>query len=451
MDRRSGRTHGVVRISGTRLQPSGNRPATAPAHDTPHDDAIAGGPAACARAGARVATSPGEATAVSATQLGSGLATGSHSVFAGALAFETVRGCAGLDSILGEWRRLEGSFANASFCNRSGWFRAYLHGLAAAPDEILFVVARRSGELVLVLPLHAKIRSVAGLKFRILASVIDPHLRLADALIDPRMDAVELMGSMVRWLREQRAVAWDMLNMSMVPASSPAIQGLIGAEPDLTLNGYRFTTLIDCDGPYEDTTRAISGAFKRNLRRLARRAEASDGLEFQSFREYADLPDALARFLEVEASGWKGERGLHSAIKYHAATVDFYQQLVEEFGRDGRCVINLVRYGARDAAGQLCLFVDGVLYILKIGYDEQFASISPGNLLLEHTLRACCADPNVRALSFVTDPTWSHHWRPRLIGLAEVELAGATWRGRLFHGLKRLGRRWLTRRRVPQD
>jgi CelD/BcsL family acetyltransferase involved in cellulose biosynthesis len=436
-----------------RHQRSQGCPAEHRAHDAQSEGAIPDrtGAGAGARAGAGPGASQDAATLVSETRVRSGFATESSSVVAGALAFEIVRGCAGLDSILTEWRRLEASFPNASFCNRAGWFRAYLHGLAAAPDEILFVVGRRTGDLVLVLPLHARIRSVAGLKFRVLASVIDPHLRLADALIDPRIDAGELMESMVRWLRTQNEVAWDMLNLSMVPASSPAIQGLIRAEPDLTLNAYRFTTLIDCDGPYEDTTRAISGAFKRNLRRLGRRAQASDGLEFQSFRGYADLRGALARFLEVEASGWKGERGLHSAIKYNAATVDFYEQLVEEFGRDGRCVINLMRFGGNDAAGQFCLFVDGVLYILKIGYDEQFASISPGNLLLEHTLRACCADPDVRALSFVTDPTWSHHWRPRLIGLAEVELAGASLRGRLFHGLKRLGRRWLGRRRVPQE
>lgn len=354
---------------------------------------------------------------------------------------EFARGRGGLEAIANEWLNLEAAGPNPAFCNRVAWFRAYLHRLADRPEEIVFVLGRSGDRLVLVLPMRMNVRRIAGLRVRILQSVIDKHLNLADGLMDPSVDPAHTMRNLVRAMRKQQSFDWDAMRLAHVPVGSRVAVGLTQTNVGLSLKYEdRATTLIDCNRTFEDAASAIPGAFRRNLRRLARRASSTGGLSYESYARTEVLHDALSRFLQVEAHSWKGRHGTGSAIALRAEVEDFYRQLVDQFGPRGQCVINLLRHGSQDAAAQFCLQTDGVLHILKIGFDEAHAEVAPGHLLMEHTLRTACEDETIRALSFVTHPTWSHLWRPKIIPLQAIHVFNTTPTGALMYQGNRIHR-----------
>jgi hypothetical protein len=69
-------------------------------------------------------------------------------------------------------------------------------------------------------------------------------------------------------------------------------------------------------------------------------------------------------------------------------------------------------------AAQFCVTIGGAWYLLKIGYDEQYAKYSPGSLLLEDVLIRLCADREVNVANLASDASWHLNWNPRSLEMA---------------------------------
>jgi hypothetical protein len=118
-------------------------------------------------------------------------------------------------------------------------------------------------------------------------------------------------------------------------------------------------------------------------------------------------------FLRIEASGWKGAAGAGTAVVLAQERVGFFRSLVENFAPQGRIFINVMRFGERLIAAQFCITDSDTLYVLKQGYDEDFAPFAPGNALLEHLVRWCYATRRFRAINQVGRPRWFQDWKPQ--------------------------------------
>jgi hypothetical protein len=93
--------------------------------------------------------------------------------------------------------------------------------------------------------------------------------------------------------------------------------------------------------------------------------------------------------------------------------------------------------------------------ILKIGYDERYSKVAPGQLLIEHTLERCCDDPGIAQLNLVSGTAWHRDWRPISVPLQQGYLAIDRWSGplliamlRLRFGYARRLARWLRGQRA---
>jgi CelD/BcsL family acetyltransferase involved in cellulose biosynthesis len=243
-------------------------------------------------------------------------------------------------------------------------------------------------------------------------------------------------------------VAWDVLLLDKVPQRSASYR-LLSAEPP-----SRVVSDITGSSAYlptesEDTALgAVSSSFKRNLRRLAKRAEETAPLRYKVCDTLPELDQAFPQFLDVEASGWKGTCGTCTAIAQDTSVVSFYRELMKRFGARGQCIITQLIHGDNVVASQFGLLVDGTLNILKIGYREDHAWFAPGNLVMERTIRWCCAHPDVHELSFVTCPPWGHLWKPQEELVASFRIFNPTLKGRLLHGGLHTKRRYDQWRRA---
>lgn len=310
------------------------------------------------------------------------------------------------------------------------WYRSYLETLEADEQSVSFYVFYRQQSPMAIFPLRHGHLQLNGITLRCLELPRHPHMYLRDFVCDASEASAGLLFPLVSYLRRQTETPWDLIYMSHVPEVSAISLAMrlkvypLGISKSMGRSSY-----IPCGGSYDAVTQNMSGTFRRNLRRLARRAEQAGPLELQVCRTPEELRRAFPAFLEVEASGWKGDVGAGSAIACRLDLVEFYRNMMEYFSAMGACVINLLAQNGTCIAGQFCVQMDGTLNILKIGYHEAYSEIAPGNLLMNRVLEASCSSGTIKAVSFVTDPVWCRPWRPSSIELFNHYLFNRTWRG----------------------
>jgi CelD/BcsL family acetyltransferase involved in cellulose biosynthesis len=350
------------------------------------------------------------------------------------LIFETYQGLEGLESLAPAWSALVESMPGARFAHYPEWYRAYLCSLESDPSRVWFIGAYQHQKLIGVFPLQFQKYVVKGMQPRVFGTIDDDEMQSCDFVFRRTAENAGLLYEFTQWLRKQRKIRWDELRLRKVREDSAIAHSARARLPSATImlchdgSGY-----FQTGGTYDLATESMSGTFKRNLRRLARRAEETAPLRLQSYRRSDELHDAFEIFLQIEASGWKGDAGSSSAIRCRPAMLAFYRAVVNEFGPRDACVINVLWHGGRPVAGQFCLHIGATLNILKIGFSDEHASFAPGNLLLERTIRMACEERNIDIVSLVNNPSWARNFKPLSLGVWSYCAPNWTVRGALIH------------------
>lgn len=355
------------------------------------------------------------------------------------------RGVEGLAGLRETWRRVESSLTGRRFFHLYAWYRGYLECLERDPGSVLFCVMSRGSEPVAVFPLKRGTRRVCGLPMRVLEIPTHDHIDLGDFIFAKTADNAVLLRTLLRHLRRGSGGGWDLLELPHALEDSAAGFALRRAPPLLWRSiPVRNSNYADCAMDYEQVAARYDGHFRRNLRRLGRRAREMGTLQFHSYRTVEDIHAHFDEFVRVEAAGWKGQGGTNTAIACDAAGGRFYKALVDGFGAAGQCMLNLLTLDGKCIAGQLCLAVDGTVYILKIGFDEAYSAIAPGNLIMEELFRYCAGDGQIGAISFVTGKDWNYLWGAKSLQVYDHRIFNRAsirgWIGYLLCRLKDLAR-----------
>jgi hypothetical protein len=179
-----------------------------------------------------------------------------------------------------------------------------------------------------------------------------------------------------------------------LPADSPAIRALRRA----FVRGYVVERPAgSC--PVIEPRLGLSARLRSDLRRARRRAEALGAVEV----ELSASADALEEAFRVEAAGWKGRQG--TALLDDPPRADFYRRYGRRAAVAGTLRVALLRIGDRPAAMQIAVERDGALWLLKIGYADEFARCSPGHLLLEQIVGL-----GLRVELLGTSASWTRAW-----------------------------------------
>lgn len=344
----------------------------------------------------------------------------------------------GLKALWPQWQELVAATPDACFLHAPAWYRCYLDALAEAPEKILFVGIFRAARLIAVLPLELRVRRFGPLPIRVLGTLQSNHLNLSDMVLPPEAAQAGVLRELLAWLRQQRELRWDVLHFNKIAAGSLLDQALQHAPPAAAISEcFAHSACFDTRGNYEAATRQMSGSFRRNLRRLSRRAAEAAPLRWESISDPLLLPDAFDEFLGLEASGWKGEQGEGSAIRCDPALLRYYRELLGSSGPQGRYRIILIRLGEQAIAAQLVVQSGRTLHLLKIGNSEAHAQLSPGHLGLEQTLQQACADKDIDTVSLITGPAWAQIWKPECHPVSSHLIPNSTLRGFLWAQLLR--------------
>ena len=153
----------------------------------------------------------------------------------------------------------------------------------------------------------------------------------------------------------------------------------------------------------------------KELRRQRRRLEEKGAVTFVSAHEPAAIAPALADYLMLEASGWKGRAG--TAARQSADVLHFVQSAVAALAAEERVRIDRLTRGDMPLAAAITLRAGDRAWFWKIAYDEAHASASPGVQLTLDLTKQLLADENLAqtdSCATADHPMIDHLWRERL-------------------------------------
>jgi CelD/BcsL family acetyltransferase involved in cellulose biosynthesis len=187
--------------------------------------------------------------------------------------------------------------------------------------------------------------------------------------------------------------------------------------------------------------KGLNTNFRRNLRKAHNRSTRDHEAKFRTFAAPdAASPHLLQQFLDLEAAGWKGAAG--TAIKCEPHLLAFYSTLARGLSDRGWLEWHFLEFDGEPAAGIYAVRFGRSLVLPKVAYNEKYARLGPGNLLLYHVIARSYADDGIDEINCLTDMPWHDSWqvekdeysdmlitpyrfRPVVVGMAEIELPAA--------------------------
>ncbi|WP_424138116.1 GNAT family N-acetyltransferase [Roseomonas chloroacetimidivorans] len=152
----------------------------------------------------------------------------------------------------------------------------------------------------------------------------------------------------------------------------------------------------------------LSSTRRADLRRKRRRAERMGPVVVEAASPALDDVDAyMGRFLQLEASGWKGSAG--SAILL-SGKESFFRPYARTLAAQGKLRMFFLSIAGVDAAARMAIQHDNWLWELKIAYNESLHQCSPGMLLTYETIQHACKE-GLAGLEFLgLVAAWNDFW-----------------------------------------
>ena len=231
---------------------------------------------------------------------------------------------------------------------------------------------------------------------RVLTIPPGPHRYLATPVID-RACLDETLDAMLDALaadpRLPKIAALDAMS-----TESPTMEALArvlaarGSAPCVLEQFRRPKLASNLDGK-SYLEKALSSSSRKKLRQHRRRLAEKGALTTVVATEPDDVRRALEDFMQMEASGWKGQQG--TALLCDAGNAAFMRKAIVNMAALGCASIHALYLDRKPVSMQIVVRAGSAAFTWKTAYDEQFHEFSPGMLLLEDYTTAFLADKSI--------------------------------------------------------
>jgi Acetyltransferase (GNAT) domain len=272
----------------------------------------------------------------------------------------------------------------------------------------------------------------------------DPYGTLCTPLLDREMPD-EAAGRLMDQARNAGAHALILRDVTLDGAVMKTFTRVLehgGMRPRVLQSHAR--ACLDATRDADELLRDALGSKKlKELRRQRHRMAEHGEVGFEVAQTPGDVARALETFLNLEASGWKAQRG--TALTQDEGDAAFIRRAVTALAEHGQCEIATLRAGDTPVAAAIVLrHLDRAFYF-KLGVDERFAKFSPGVQLTLDLTRHLCADPAIAMVDSMAAPDHpmiNPIWRGRLaIGDVLIPLRRNDPTAALIHAAMRLRQR----------
>lgn len=273
-----------------------------------------------------------------------------------------------------------------------------LPALRAQGEGGEFISIWDEGRLIGLFPFERR-RRFKGLPVATLSSWRHSAYLLCTPLV--RADAaLECLRALLRWIATQGDAS--VLELRYLPADGPFRRAL-DAVASTVVTTQQFSRALLIKGASAETymERAMSAQLRKQLRRKERRL-MERGMTTINIGPGGDASAEIERFLELEASGWKGREG--GALAASEENLGFGRAVLQEASRRGRLHMVGIDCDGRPVARRCSLIAGDGSYAFKTAYDESFAAYSPGVIAEVLSLRGFHRLDGVEWMDSYTEP-----------------------------------------------
>lgn len=298
------------------------------------------------------------------------------------------------------------------------WCQACVDGLPGIGEIRPFFVSKQ-GRLLAIAPL-------------VLRPGLAPRFELIGVrqLHEP-MDFVYTGSQPLATLCDQLAGQRIPINLQRVPRHSPLL-----AELRRAFNGRGWlhvsaTTpypFLDLDETWRSPENHFNAGRRSDFRRARRHAEQAGVLRFELLQPKQETLDHfLAEAYDAELHGWKGSQG--TALAIDPLRADFYRRYFHACAQQGILRMAFMRLDGKAIAMQISVFLNNRLWLLKIGYNEAYARMSPGTLLMLEVVRQAARD-GTQSIEFLgsVEP-WTELWTKEVRECEHIRVYPRGWPG----------------------
>lgn len=171
----------------------------------------------------------------------------------------------------------------------------------------------------------------------------------------------------------------------------------------------RITAYVDLSDDAMTFEARMSGSRRGALRRKAKAMQRAGTVHFEAFTPSVDdLPSLLAEIQRVESSGWKGRSG--TSIVDDQRMGRFVDAWARSFAERGMLRVFFLSLDRKVIAVRLNASAGDTLFELKIGYDESYAHLAPGIVLMHEILCHSC-EVGLKRYEFLGSyESWQDYW-----------------------------------------
>lgn len=151
-------------------------------------------------------------------------------------------------------------------------------------------------------------------------------------------------------------------------------------------------------------------SLERDLRRARKKARqyGTSHVEMICGDDQAHLQEYLNELLRVEASGWKGRN--KTAILSNKNRKQFFWNFASSASNDGTLRLFFLMLDEKAVAVQYGVESANAFWLLNIGYDERYSDCSPGNLLLEESIKYAVQNDLIHYNLLGKEEPWTRRW-----------------------------------------
>jgi CelD/BcsL family acetyltransferase involved in cellulose biosynthesis len=288
----------------------------------------------------------------------------------------------GFDLLADEWDDLLQRSINAPFFMRYIYQRAWWRYLGN-DDLLLMTIRTDDGQLVGLAPFYGKtnLKDQRELSFVGCVDVSD----YLDLLVDK--DHVEPVHQTLLDCLSDSHLAWDKLYLCSLPYNSITHTHFAEAA---RAHGWRATVsqqdvcpVITLPGSWDDYLAGIDKKQRHEIRRKMRKIESEAQTRWDVVHSVEGLDEAMDAFIELHQKSTRDKEGF-----WNDNMIQFFKALAIELAQAGWLRLYFIEVNYTKAASMLCFDYDNEFLLYNSGFDpEQFAQLSPGNVLTAYTIQ----------------------------------------------------------------
>jgi len=301
--------------------------------------------------------------------------------------------------------------------------------------ELYVIAVRNNGNVIALAPLMIRQERMHGVKIRRIEAIYNEHTPRYDFIIGSHHDLV--YRAIWEHLRQQKH-HWDIVLLSQIPAGSRTLDEMARlARAACHATGVwspPASPYIDLGRGLQEFSKTLKGHHRRNVRSRHERLSAIGPVTMEVIASSDQLQDGLRDAMRIEAAAWKGRNG--TAIESDPAVTEFYLRFAQRAAERGWLRLFFLKLGDRRIAVDYALSLNQKLYGVKIGYDPEFHTYSPSNLLLNLIVEQACIQGEIEYDFLGADDQWKQDWTRMKRSHEWLYIFQNNLRGRFIHNIK---------------